>query len=84
MFFIEVVLFFLGVYVENLTEYVVHSPKEVLNLLKVGRRRLVFAETQMNRASSRSEKLNLAICFEVTCSDRFQKNVLKQKLAVCS
>lgn len=47
-----------GVYVENLTEYVVHSPKEVLNLLKVGRRRLVFAETQMNRASSRSH----AIC----------------------
>ncbi|XP_047128724.1 centromere-associated protein E isoform X3 [Hydra vulgaris] len=47
-----------GVYIENLTEYVVHSPKEVLNLLKVGKQRLVFAETKMNRASSRSH----AIC----------------------
>ena len=54
-FFTAFIFVFLGVYVENLTEYVVHSPKEVLNLLKVGRRRLVFAETQMNRASSRSE-----------------------------
>lgn len=45
--------FILGVYIENLTEYVVHSPTEVLNLLKVGKRRLVFAETKMNRASSR-------------------------------
>ena len=43
-----------GVYIENLTEYVVHSPKEVLSLLKVGRKRLVFAETKMNRVSSRS------------------------------
>ena len=51
MVFVHISL--IGVYVENLTEYVVHSPKEVLNLLKVGRRRLVFAETQMNRASSR-------------------------------
>ena len=44
---------FVGVYIENLTEYIVHSPKEVLNLLKIGKRRLVFAETKMNRVSSR-------------------------------
>ncbi|XP_066935661.1 kinesin-like protein KIF15 isoform X3 [Clytia hemisphaerica] len=46
-----------GVYIENLTEYVVHSPEEVLNLLKVGRKRLVFAETKMNRVSSRSHAI---------------------------
>ncbi|XP_065071824.1 centromere-associated protein E-like isoform X2 [Rhopilema esculentum] len=60
-----------GVYVENLTEYVVHSPKEVLNLLKVGRRRLVFAETQMNRASSRSH----AICELRILKERAKDNL---------
>ena len=49
----EYVVHNLGVYIENLTEYVVHSPKEVLDLLEVGKSRLKFAETQMNRASSR-------------------------------
>lgn len=50
-------LFFLslGVYVENLSEFVVRSPSEVLNLLTVGKKRLVFAETKMNRNSSRFE-----------------------------
>ena len=42
-----------GVYVENLSEFVVRSPVEVLSLLAVGRKRLVFAETKMNRNSSR-------------------------------
>ena len=45
----------LGVYVENLSEFVVRSPSEVLNLLTVGKKRLVFAETKMNRNSSRFE-----------------------------
>lgn len=45
----------LGVYVENLSEFVVRSPSEVLNLLAVGKKRLVFAETKMNRNSSRFE-----------------------------
>ena len=38
---------------ENLSEFVVRSPVEVLSLLAVGRKRLVFAETKMNRNSSR-------------------------------
>lgn len=46
-----------GVYVENLSEFVVRSPSEVLNLLTVGKKRLVFAETKMNRNSSRFEIL---------------------------
>lgn len=49
------VYIFLGVYVENLSEFVVRSPSEVLNLLTVGKKRLVFAETKMNRNSSRFE-----------------------------
>lgn len=40
---------------ENLSEFVVRSPSEVLNLLTVGKKRLVFAETKMNRNSSRFE-----------------------------
>ncbi|XP_068708780.1 uncharacterized protein [Montipora foliosa] len=46
-----------GVYVENLSEFVVRSPAEVLSLLAVGRKRLVFAETKMNRNSSRSHSV---------------------------
>ncbi|KAJ7328532.1 hypothetical protein OS493_024448 [Desmophyllum pertusum] len=46
-----------GVYVENLSEFVVRSPTEVLNLLAVGKKRLVFAETKMNRNSSRSHSV---------------------------
>ena len=38
---------------ENLSEYVVRSPTEVLSLLAVGKKRLIFAETKMNRTSSR-------------------------------
>lgn len=49
------VLSSVGVYVENLSEFVVRSPSEVLNLLTVGKKRLVFAETKMNRNSSRFE-----------------------------
>ena len=40
-------------FVENLTEYVVRSTSEVFNLLRAGKKRLVFAETRMNRVSSR-------------------------------
>lgn len=43
----------LGVYVENLSEYSVKSPEEIVRLLKSGKRRLVVAETKMNRQSSR-------------------------------
>lgn len=46
-----------GVYVENLSEFVVRSPSEVLHLLAVGKKRLVFAETKMNRNSSRYHSL---------------------------
>jgi kinesin family protein 3/17 len=42
-----------GVYVENLSEFVVRGPSEIMNLLAVGKKRLVFAETKMNRTSSR-------------------------------
>ncbi len=59
-----------GVYVENQTEYVVRSPAEALSLIAFGRRRLVFAETKMNRTSSRylevhflSFNHNHSICF---------------------
>ncbi|XP_065649269.1 kinesin-like protein KIF3A isoform X5 [Hydra vulgaris] len=43
-----------GVYVENMTEYVARSPAEVIELIDSGKKRLVFAETKMNRTSSRS------------------------------
>eukprot|EP00794_Sanderia_malayensis_P005578 gene5578-6267_t len=46
-----------GIYVENLTEYVVRSPSDALSLIAFGRRRLVFAETKMNRTSSRSHSV---------------------------
>ncbi|CAH3191254.1 unnamed protein product [Porites evermanni] len=42
-----------GVYVENLSEYSVKSPEEIVRLLKSGKRRLAVAETKMNRQSSR-------------------------------
>ena len=45
--------FFQGVYVENLSEFVVGDTAEVLSLLKLGRKKLIFAETRMNRVSSR-------------------------------
>ncbi|XP_065071164.1 kinesin heavy chain-like [Rhopilema esculentum] len=46
-----------GIYVENLTEYVIRSPAEALALIAFGKRRLVFAETKMNRTSSRSHSV---------------------------
>ncbi|KXJ23526.1 kinesin-like protein 5 isoform X2 [Exaiptasia diaphana] len=46
-----------GVYVENLTEYVVRSAEEVMSLIKSGKKRLIFAETRMNRLSSRSHSV---------------------------
>lgn len=42
-----------GIYVENLSEYVVRGPEEVHSLLQLGKKRLIFAETKMNRTSSR-------------------------------
>lgn len=67
-----------GVYIEDLTEYVVQSPKEVFELVKLGRSRLIFAETKMNRASSRSH----AICF-LTIEKTFKK-IDKQEGTVTS
>eukprot|EP01137_Pigoraptor_chileana_P002394 Opistho-2@2295 len=52
-----------GVFVDNLSEFVVRSPKEVKALLKAGRARLVFAETKMNVASSRSHAV-FQLCVE--------------------
>ena len=48
-----------GVYLEGISEFVVRAPGEVIALLAKGRRRLVVAETKMNRQSSRSH----ALCF---------------------
>lgn len=42
-----------GMYIENLTEYVCHTPLDVFELLRMGQRKLIFAETKMNRRSSR-------------------------------
>ena len=42
-----------GVYVENLSTFVVRDTAEVLALLKLGKKKLVFGETRMNRVSSR-------------------------------
>ena len=47
-----------GVYVEGTSDFVVRSPKEVYDLIKQGRAQLIFAETKMNRLSSRSH----AVC----------------------
>ncbi|XP_046851279.1 kinesin-like protein KIN-UA [Xenia sp. Carnegie-2017] len=46
-----------GIYVENLSEYVVRGPEEVRSLMQLGKKRLVFAETKMNRTSSRSHSV---------------------------
>ncbi|XP_048585388.1 kinesin heavy chain isoform X2 [Nematostella vectensis] len=46
-----------GVYVENLTEYVVRSADEVMSLMRSSKKRLIFAETRMNRLSSRSHSV---------------------------
>ena len=51
-----------GAYIAGLTEMQVSSPTAVMELLKRGQRKLVFAETKMNRQSSRSH----AICFITT------------------
>lgn len=66
---------------ENLSEFVVRSPSEVLNLLTVGKKRLVFAETKMNRNSSRFEiklYVKMVNCFS-NCS-----LPLKVKLIPCN
>ena len=42
-----------GVYVENLSTFVVRDTAEVLSLLKLGKKKLIIAETRMNRVSSR-------------------------------
>jgi len=47
-----------GMFVENMVSYVCHTPTDVYDLLNLGRKRLVFAETRMNRLSSRSH----AVC----------------------
>lgn len=47
-----------GTFVENLSSYICHSPTDVYELLNIGRKRLVFGETRMNRLSSRSH----AVC----------------------
>eukprot|EP00736_Rhodelphis_marinus_P006685 Rmarinus@m.24162 len=46
-----------GVFIENVTEFIVENPIQVRDLLDEGRKRLVFAETKMNRQSSRSHAL---------------------------
>lgn len=43
----------LGVYVENLSIFVVRDTAEVLALLKLGKKKLIIGETRMNRFSSR-------------------------------
>ena len=45
--------YFTGVYVENLATFVVRDTAEVLSLLRLGKKKLIVAETRMNRASSR-------------------------------
>ncbi|KAK3723818.1 hypothetical protein QZH41_019496, partial [Actinostola sp. cb2023] len=47
-----------GVFVDHLSELLVRTPNDVTALFATGRKRLVFAETKMNRHSSRSH----AIC----------------------
>ena len=42
-----------GIYVENLSEYVVRDSEDVYSLMQLGKKRLIFAETKMNRTSSR-------------------------------
>ncbi|KNE72889.1 hypothetical protein AMAG_17126 [Allomyces macrogynus ATCC 38327] len=49
----------LGIFVEGLTEHAVRSINDVNAMLQLGQSRLIFAETKMNRHSSRSH----AICF---------------------
>lgn len=75
-----------GIFVEGLTEYIVHSPQEVFELIKQGRSKLVIAETKMNRTSSRSH----AICYltverstrkDGTSGDDYVKQATPEELA---
>ncbi|KAK3723829.1 hypothetical protein QZH41_019506, partial [Actinostola sp. cb2023] len=49
-----------GIYVENLTEYVVRGAEEVMSMIRSGKKRLIFAETKMNRLSSSDATGHLA------------------------
>lgn len=60
-----------GVYVENLSDYVVRTPTEVLQFLSAGKKRLVFAETKMNRTSSRSHAV-LQMLIERTLKEEYE------------
>ena len=42
---------------ENLSEYFVKCPEEIVSLLKSGKKKLAVAETKMNRQSSRLVQL---------------------------
>jgi len=46
-------IYILGAFVENISSYRCYGPTDVYELLNIGRKRLVFAETKMNRLSSR-------------------------------
>ena len=62
---------FIGVYVENLSTFVVRDTAEVLSLLKLGKKKLIFAETRMNRLSSRYcfEKYTVRECGALRCKE---------------
>jgi len=64
-----------GIFVENLTEYVIRSASEALSLLAFGKKRLIFAETKMNRTSSRSHSV-FQLAIEKT--PKKEKNVIEQ------
>ncbi|XP_064983003.1 kinesin-like protein KIN-12F [Musa acuminata AAA Group] len=59
-----------GVYVENLTEYVVKNVNDILKLLRLGAANRKVAATNMNRESSRSHSV-----FTCTIESRWEKDL---------
>eukprot|EP00039_Didymoeca_costata_P028151 m.20157 g.20157 ORF g.20157 m.20157 type:complete len:881 (+) comp6765_c0_seq1:274-2916(+) len=78
-----------GVYIDGMIEKEVNTPEKLLEILNQGRRKLVFGETRMNKASSRSH----AICFisvecvvngkeEQTQTDKSKNTTEKEEIKV--
>ncbi|KAK2572377.1 Kinesin-like protein KIF3C [Acropora cervicornis] len=62
-----------GVYVENLSSFIVRDTTDILSLIRQGKKKLIFGETRMNRASSRSHSI-FRITVERACSTGSKKS----------
>ncbi|VDP01710.1 unnamed protein product [Schistosoma margrebowiei] len=61
----------IGVYVKNLSSFVVHSPNEMDKLMSFGNKNRVTGATNMNEHSSRSHAI---YTITIECSEHSEKN----------